>query len=380
LGVYLSDLAPARAVTAANRIDRGQNLPSGINRQWLLAQRPEALPEGLVGEEHFRWAESPIPRPAEGQFLVRNLWCSFDPTQWFLMTYFDPSNIESPGIPIGGPMRGLTVSQVVESRHPNFQPGDIVHGYSGWEDYSLTEGHGYFETTKVPPGVAPHLAIGTLGVTGMAAYFGVVEVGRPQPGETFVVSAAAGGVGSVAGQIAKILGARVIGIAGGKEKCAWLTGEGGFDAAIDHRTEDVGARLSALCPEGIDIYFDNVGGPILDLAIERLRSHGRVVLCGGTSRYGQKVIPRGLDNYLQLVMVNGRMEGLLARDYAPRFPEAAAAMLPWLRSGRLKSKEDVVIGLENAPKTFARLYTGANLGKQLLKIADPSPVGSPPAG
>jgi|HubBroStandDraft_1064217.scaffolds.fasta_scaffold126085_2 NADPH-dependent curcumin reductase CurA len=347
-------------------------MPAGINRQWLLANRPEHFPDEPIGERNFRWSESPIPSPGEGQLLLRNLWFSFDPTQVFLMMYYDEQNKESPGIPIGGAMRGLTVSEVVESRMPGFRAGDMVHGYSGWEDYSLSDGHGYFETTQVPAGIAPNLAAGTLGVTGMAAYFGVVEVGRPVPGETFVVSAAAGGVGSIAGQIAKILGLRVIGIAGGKEKCAWLTGEAGFDGAIDHRSEDVGARLTELCPNGIDIYFDNVGGAILDLALARLRSHGRVVLCGGTSRYGLETPPPGPSNYLALVMVNARMEGLLARDYAARFPEAAAVMLPWLRSGQLRSKEDVVLGLEHAPNALARLFTGANVGKQLLKVVDPS--------
>lgn len=305
--------------------------------------------------------------------LVRNLWLSFDPTQILAMSYFSEGDAETHGIPMGGVMQGLAVSQVIESRHPEFRPGDLVHGYSGWEDYSLTDGHGYFATTKVPPGTSPNLALGTLGVTGMAAYFGVMEIGKPQRGETFVVSGAAGGVGSIAGQIAKIHGLRVIGIAGGKEKCDWLVGEGGFDGAIDHHAENVGARLDDLCPGGIDIYFDNVGGALLDDALARLRQRGRVVLCGGTSRYAATVGPPGPSNYLQLVMINGRMEGLLARDYAPRFPDAAAIVTGWIRSGRLKSKEDVVVGLEHAPTTLARLFTGANIGKQLLKIADPRP-------
>jgi NADPH-dependent curcumin reductase len=339
-------------------------MPAAINRQWLVASRPDGT---RVGEPNFRWAEVPIPSPAEGQTLVRNLWFSFDPTQIFLMS----APPESGGIPVGGVMRGLTASQVVSSGHPNFRPGDLVHGYSGWEDYSLTDGRGYFDTTRIPPGVSPNLALGTLGVTGMVAYFGVIEIGKPRKGETFVVSAAAGGVGSIAAQVAKIQGLRVIGIAGGKKKCDWLVGEAGIDGAIDYRSEDVGARIDALCPEGIDIFFDNVGGPVLDLALARLRKNGRVVVCGGTSLYGQEPQPPGPLNYLQLCMVNGRMEGLLGKDYVERFPEAVAALRGWLRSGQLKSKEDVVVGLENAPKTLARLFTGANFGKQLLKIADP---------
>ena len=205
----------------------------------------------------------------------------------------------------------------------------------------------------------------------MAAYFGVLEVGRPRAGETFVISAAAGGVGSVAAQIAKIQGLRVIGIAGGKEKCDWLLHEAGLDGVIDHRAEDVGQRLDELCPEGIDIYFDNVGGAILDAALNRLRQKGRIVVCGGTSRYAAVSPPPGPQNYLALCMINGRMEGLLAKDYLPRFPEAVAVMRKWLQSGQLKSKEDIVVGLEHAPAAFARMFAGANLGKQLLKIADP---------
>jgi NADPH-dependent curcumin reductase CurA len=276
------------------------------------------------------------------------------------------------GIPIDGVMRGLAASQVIESRLPGFRPGDLVHGYSGWEDFSLTDGHGYFETTKVPPGVSPNLALGTLGVTGMVAYFGVVEVARPRKGEIFVISAAAGGVGSIASQIAKIQGLRVIGIASGKTKCDWLLTEAGLDGVIDNQSENVGVRLDALCPEGIDIFFDNVGGEVLDVALDRLRRNGRVVVCGGTSRYAQIPPPPGPTNYLQLCMVNGRMEGLLGRDYVDRFPEAVRALRGWLDSGQLKSKEDVVVGLENAPKALARLFDRANLGKQLLKIADPS--------
>jgi len=345
---------------------------AGTNRQWLLAKRPEGLPADPVGEHNFRWAVSPIPTPAEGQVLVRNLWLSFDPTQLLAMSAYDAANTESPGIPIGGVMHGLAVAEVVESRHPGFHPGDLVHGFFGWEDYTVTDGHGFLEMAKVAPGISPNLAAGTFGVTGMAAYFGVMEIGRPRPGETFVVSAAAGGVGSIASQIAKIQGARVIGIAGGREKCLWLVNELGLDGAIDHRSEDVGARLSALCPDGIDIFFDNSGGAVLDEALARLRSHGRVVLCGATAHYGRTAPPPGPSNYLALVMVNGRMEGLLARDYAPRFPEAVAVMSEWLRSGQLKSKEDVAVGLENAPNCLARLYAAANVGKQLLKIADPT--------
>jgi NADPH-dependent curcumin reductase CurA len=334
-----------------------------INRQWLLAKRPE----GKAEEAEFRWVESPIPSLADGHALIRNLWISFHPTALLAISAAEAEG----GTPIGGVMQGDLASQVIESRLPGFEPGDLVQGFAGWEDYSTIDGTGFIPTRKFSSDISPDLALGTLGVTGMVAYFGVLDVGRPRAGETFVISAAAGGVGSVAAQIAKIQGLRVIGIAGGKEKCDWLRNEAGLDGVIDHRSEDVGKRLDELCPKGIDIYFDNVGGAILDEALIRLRQHGRVVLCGATSRYGRVPQPPGPQNYLALVMINGRMEGVLAKDYLPRFPEAVAAMRGWLRSGQLKSKDDVVVGLENAPAAFARNFTGANIGKQLLKIADP---------
>ena len=338
-------------------------MPTEINRQWLLAKRPE----GKVEETNFRWAESAIPTPGDGQALVRNLWISLHPTALLAMAASESQG----GIPIGGVVGGDLASQVIESRLPGFGRGDLVVGFAGWEDYSVIDGQGFLPARKFPSDIPPNLAVGTLGVTGMAAYFGVLEVARPHPGETFVVSAAAGGVGSVAAQIAKSQGLRVIGIAGGKEKCDWLANVVGLDGVIDYRSEDVGQRLDELCPDGIDIFFDNVGDAVLDEALVRLRRNGRVVVCGGTSRYGKDPGPPGPKNYLALSMASGRMEGLLAKDYLPRFPEAIAAMRGWIRSGQLKSKEDVVVGLEHAPSAFARMFARANVGKQLVKIADP---------
>jgi NADPH-dependent curcumin reductase len=339
-------------------------MTSPTNRQWLVA----AQPEGRVTVEDFRWAESAIPEVRDGTALVRNLWFSFDPTQVLAMG----ASPDQGGIPIGGVMRSLTVSQVIDSRIPEFQRGDLLYGHAGWEDYSVIDGHGFFETTKVPTGVPPNLVLGTLGVTGMVAYFGVVEIGRPRPGETCVVTAAAGGVGSIAVQIARIKGARVIGIAGGREKCDWLRSEAGVVSAIDHRVENVPARLDALCPDGIDVFFDNVGGPTLDEGLGRLRRHGRVVLFGMTSWYQAKAPSPGPSQYRNLIMQNGRMEGLLGRDYAGRFSEARPIVQGWLMSGELKSKEDIAVGLENAPRTLMRLFEGANVGKQLLKVGDPA--------
>jgi NADPH-dependent curcumin reductase len=254
-----------------------------------VASRPDAE----IAETNFRWAEGPLPVPGEGQFLVRNLWYSFDPTQRFLLGRPDRADADSGALPLGEVMRGLAVSEVLESRHPAFKAGDVVHGQMGWEDYSVTDGQGFAPVYRVPEGVPPNWALGALGITGLAAYFGVHEVARPRSGETFVISGAAGGVGSIAVQLAKIQGLRAIGITGNPAKCEWLLHEAGADGAIDYRREDVARRLTELCPDGIDIYFDNEGGPTLDLALERLRNGGRVVLCGGTSRYAAARPPPG---------------------------------------------------------------------------------------
>lgn len=338
------------------------------NRQWVVA-KPVS---GPITEANFRWTEASVPAVGEGQFLVRNLWLSFDPTQHFMVPRSDPPAPEQGAIPFGQVMRSIAVSEVVESRHPEFSPGDVVHGHTAWEDYSVTDGSGFTPTYRIPTGVPPNWALGVFGLTGLVAYFGITEVARPKPGETVLISGAAGGVGSIATQLAKIHGLRVIAIAGSLAKCQWLKEEARADAVINHRTEDVAARVTELCPDGIDIFFDNDGGPTLDLALERLRTGGRIVLSGATSRYAAEGAPSGPSNYLQLVMVNGRMEGLLGRDFVPRRQEAVDAMLPLLRSGQLKAKEDVLVGLHEAPRGLARLYAGENVGKQLLQLDVPS--------
>jgi len=338
-----------------------------VNRRWVLAERVD----GRISDANFHWVESEVPVPSDGQFLARNLWFSFDPTQLLMVARGDDSNPDNGGIAVGAVMPSIAVSRVIESRHPGFVPGDIVHGHMGWEDYSVTDGQGFSPSYKVPEGIPPNWALGAFGLTGLVAYFGVHEVARPKSGETFVISGAAGGVGSIASQLAKIHGLRVFGIAGSPAKCEWLLREAGADGVINYRTEDVGARLTELCPDGIDIFFDNDGGAALDLALARLRGGGRVVLSGATSRYAAKSEPPGPANYLSLVMVNGRMEGLLGRDYVGRRSEAIEAMLPLLRSGRLKAKEDVLVGLRHAPRGLARLYSGENVGKQLLRMDEP---------
>jgi NADPH-dependent curcumin reductase len=340
-------------------------LSRSVNRRWVLARRPT----GKVSQEDFRWTEAPVPSLAEGQVLVKNLWLSLDPTQ-ILFTY-EGSGENS--IPIGGVMRCIASGQVVESKLPGFTPGEIVQGWLGWEDYTVIDGGpqltpGLFPLTKVPSDVAPDLAVGTLGITGMAAYLGTMDIAKPRPGETFVVSSAAGGVGSVAGQIAKVHGSRVIGITGGKERCQRVVRDLGFDGAIDRLSEDIGARLDELCPQGVDVFFDNNALPaMLNLVLPRMRPLGRVVLCGATQYYIGEQSTGGLD-YISLIMKRVRMEGVYANDCEDRFPEARRALGGWIREGKLKPVEDVMVGLENAPSALQRVFTGANFGKQLLKI------------
>ncbi len=336
-----------------------------VNHRWLLAKRPT----GTVGKENFRWDVSPVPSLAEGKVLVRNLWLSLDPTQ-ILFTYEESGENT---IPLGGVMRCIASGQIVESRLAGFSPGDIVQGWFGWEDYTVVDGSpqltpALFPLTRVPPEVSPELAVGALGITGMAAYLGTMDVAKPRPGETFVVSSAAGGVGSIAGQIAKIHGARVIGIASGKERCGRVISELGFDGAIDRRTEDIGARLDQLCPEGVDVFFDNNALPAMtNQVLKRLRPLGRVVLCGATQYYIGEQTTEGLD-VISLIMKRARMEGVYANDSAGRFPEARRALGLWIREGKIKPAVDVMAGLESAPDALHRVFAGANFGKQLLKV------------
>ena len=332
------------------------------NRQWLLARRPQ----GMISEGDFLWTETEAPAPAEGEVLVRNLWLSCDPTQrgWIAGdTYL-------PAVKIGAVVRAFAVGRVVESRHPKFAKGQLVQGLFGWQDYACVKTGTESAPGRVPEGVPIETAMSALGLTGLTAYFGLLEVGRPQPGETVVVSGAAGATGSVVGQIAKIKGCRAIGIAGGAEKCRLLVSDYGFDAAIDYKSEDVGKRLRELCPKGVDVFFDNVGGEILDAALARLAMRGRVVLCGAIARYNDSVLSAGPKNYLNLLVQRGRMEGFIILDYLPRAADAVAALSGWMKEGKLKDRVDVQHGLENAPATLARLFKGENSGKQLLKIAD----------
>jgi len=331
------------------------------NRQWLLARRPA----GMVEPADFEWVTGPVPAPAEGEVLVRNLWLSCDPTQrgWIAGdTYL-------PAVKIGEVVRAFAVGSVVESRHPRFKAGQLVQGLFGWQDYACARPGSASAPAPVPEGVPVETAMSALGPTGITAYFGLLEVGRPKAGETVVVSGAAGATGSAVGQIAKIHGCRTIGIAGGAEKCRWLIDDYGFDAAVDYKAENVGKKLRELCPNGIDVFFDNVGGEILDAALARLALRGRVVLCGAIARYNDAAQAPGPKNYLNLLVQRGRMEGFIVLDYLPRAAEAIAAIARWMKEGRFKDRVDVQEGLENAPATLLRLFKGENRGKQLLRIA-----------
>ncbi len=320
----------------------------------------------MVDASCFELVTEPVPEPAnDGDFVVRNLVLSCDPTQRGWMS----RDTYLPAVKLGEVMRGGAGGRVVASRNPGFAVGDLVLGMLGWQDYALVRGGGPLPS-KLPAGVPLEMAMSVLGLTGLTAYFGLLEIGKPKAGETVVVSGAAGATGSVVGQIARILGCRAVGIAGGKEKCEWLAREAHFDGVIDYKTEDVRKRLKELCPKGIDIYFDNVGGDLLDHALAQLAMHGRVVLCGAIATYDDADLRPGPKNYLNILLKRGRMEGFIVLDYMSRAPEALAKLVPWVTDGKIAHREDVVHGLENAPEALRRLFTGENLGKQLVRIAE----------
>ena len=322
----------------------------------------------MVTEASFAYHEEPRPALDDGQFLVRTLYVSFDPAMRGWMTD-DPGYI--PPIPLGSVMLAPALGQVVESRNDEVDGGDFVSGMFGWQDYAVSDGRGRAPAQKFEPIHPLPSYLGVLGGTGLTAYFGMLEVAKPKEGETVVVSGAAGATGSIAAQIAKIKQCRVIGIAGSVEKCGWLTGELGLDAAIDYKADDVSARLGELCPDGINVYFDNVGGKTLEIAMSHMAVWGRIALCGMISVYNAEQPQPGPDNMFRLITRRVRMEGFLVPDYTPRFKQARRELSAWLATGALKSRNDIQEGFENIPRTFLRLFSGANLGKQMLKLADP---------
>jgi len=332
------------------------------NRQFRLAARPVGLPQ----RSDWTFTEAPVPDPADGEVLVRVLYVSLDPA---MRGWMNDAKSYLPPVALGEVMRAGGVGRVDASRNPRFAVGDFVVGTFGVQEYALGNGRGMH---RVDPALAPLPAyLNALGMPGMTAYFGLLDVGKPQPGNTVVVSGAAGAVGSLVGQIARVKGCRAIGIAGGPAKCAYLVHELGFDAAIDYKSESVRARLADHCPDGIDVYFDNVGGDILDAALARLAMRARVVICGAISQYNSTTGVRGPANYLSLLVNRASMTGMLVFDYADRYAEGMAAMSGWLADGRVKAREDVVGGLDNFPEALLMLFKGTNDGKLVLEIARP---------
>jgi NADPH-dependent curcumin reductase CurA len=334
---------------------------NAVNHQIRLAARPSGLPK----PSDWSRTEEPVGEPGEGEVLIRILYVSLDPAMRGWMnegrSYIAP-------VAIGEVMRALGAGVVVASNHPEVSAGDHVTGLLGVQEYAVAHGNAVM---KVDTALAPlPVYLGTLGMPGMTAYFGLLDIGRPQTGETVVVSGAAGAVGGVVGQIAKLKGCRAIGIAGGAEKCRYVVDELGFDAAIDYKAESVEAALGEHCPEGIDVYFDNVGGEILDAALAHLARHARVIICGAISQYNASGAMLGPSNYLSLLVNHASMTGFVVSDYGDRYAEGAAEMAGWLSSGRLKTREDVAEGLEGFPDTLLRLFSGANTGKLVLKLAD----------
>ncbi|MFW6093645.1 MAG: NADP-dependent oxidoreductase [Pseudomonadota bacterium] len=338
-----------------------------MNGQWRLKRRPS----GMVREDDFEYVEEPLPDLGANEFLVRNLYLAFEPA---MRGWLNDVKSYVPPVQIGEVMRASAVGRVVESNNAEYPEGTLVTGMFGWQEFAISDGTPGMlgRIGKVPDGVDPALMLSALGGTGLTAYFGMCDVGKPQTGDTVVVSGAAGATGSVAGQIARIQGAgKVVGIAGGERKCRWLVDELGFDGAIDYKSEDVHSRLKEECPEGINVFFDNVGGEILDSALVNMAQHGRIVLCGGISSYNAEELPPGPRNYMQLVIRRCTMAGFILIDYLDQAPRALEDLRRWIDSGKLKHAEDVQEGFENTPRTFLRLFTGENLGKQLLKIGEP---------
>ncbi len=334
---------------------------SEINHQVRLAARPVGLPK----DSDWSITEEPVPTPGAGAFVVAISYVSLDPAMRGWMnagaSYIDP-------VEVGDVMRAGAVGRIVASEHPGFAVGEHVYSAFGVQEYALSDGVGVL---KVDPSLAPlPTYLGTLGMTGMTAYFGLFDTGKMQEGDTVVVSGAAGAVGMAVGQMAKINGAaRVIGIAGGEEKCGWLLDDLGFDVAIDYKREDVRAALREAAPKGVDVYFDNVGGEILDAVLTRLARGARIVICGAVSQYNATDSVRGPSNYLSLLVARASMTGMVVFDYASRFPQAMAEIAGWMREGRLISREHIVEGGVSAfPETLLKLFTGENVGKLVLRV------------
>jgi NADPH-dependent curcumin reductase CurA len=338
-------------------------MPVLKNRQIRLERRPVGMPK----PDDFRLAEAPVPSPADGQVLSRTIYLSLDP---YMRGRMNEARSYAPSVDLGQVMVGATVSEVVESRYAGLAKGDLVLGYDGWQEYAVSAGP---VLRKLDPRTAPiSTALGVLGMPGMTAYVGLLDIGRPQPGETVVVSAAAGAVGSAVGQIARIRGCRAVGIAGGQAKCDYVVKELDFDAAVDYRTGDLVTALKQVCPNGIDVYFDNVGGDILKAVLRQINRGARIPLCGIISQYNATELPPG-PNLAPLLVNRALIQGFIISDHIERLPDFLRDCGEWVRNGRLKYREDMVDGLERSPEAFIGLLNGKNLGKLIVRVsADPT--------
>ena len=337
---------------------------AAVNRRIVLASRPHGEPNAA----HFRLEEGRVPTPREGEVLLRTRWLSLDP---YMRGRMSAAKSYAEPVAIGEPMTGETVAEVAASNNPDYRVGDLVAAFSGWQDYAVSSGKGL---RRVDPTLAPPTtALGILGMPGMTAYTGLLTIGRPKPGETVVVAAAAGPVGSLVGQIAKIKGAHVVGIAGGAEKCAYLTEELGFDAAVDHRGDDLPGALAAACPKGIDVYFENVGGAVFEAVMPLLNNFARIPVCGLVAGYNATELPEGPDRtpILMRAILTKRLHlrGFIVWDFADQAPAFHRDVSDWLKQGRVKYREDIVEGLEHAPEAFMGMLRGRNFGKLVVHVA-----------
>lgn len=335
------------------------------NRRIVLASRPHGLPT----PNNFRLEEVPVSEPAEGQVLLRTLYLSLDPYMRNVMDEVGP--VYAPSVPLGQPMVGGTVNRVVVSKHSKFREGDIVLSNVGWQDYALADGEGLTPLGEMPH---PSQALGVLGMPSFTAYVGLLDIGRPQPGETVVVAAATGAVGAVVGQIAKLKGARVVGIAGGADKCRYAVEELGFDVCLDRRSANLAEDLAAACPKGIDVYFENVGGAVWDAVLPLLNIRARVPVIGIIAHYSEDSDPPGPDRLPKtmtaILQKRILVEGMIILDhYADRYDAFRREMGEWVGAGRVKLREDVIEGLENAPQAFIGLLEGRNFGKLVVRVA-----------
>jgi len=331
-----------------------------INRQWRLAARPV----GRFKDSDFKWTTEAVPQLKDGELLVHNRYLSLDPTN---RGWANEIDTYLPAVRLGDVMRGGAIGEVEESRNPNYKPGDFVSGLLGWQEYAITNGTGISKLPNIP-GVPMTAHLGLFGHIGLTAYYGLLDVGQPKAGETLVVSAAAGAVGSLVGQIGKIVGCRVVGIAGSDEKCRWLTEDLGFDATINYKKEKISEGLKRTCPKGIDVDFENVGGEILDAVLAQINLGARISLCGMISQYNATEPVPGPYNLVMLVVRRARIQGFLVSDYMDRAAEAMTALGRWLMEGKIKYRVDIVEGLEEAPRAVNKLFEGSNTGKLVVKI------------